>query len=472
MEKSEGAAVSKSGKPITVRSVDSMAPGERLWDGGKGAVSGFYVRYRGDGGKKVYGLVARINGRQRWMTIGEHGSPFTPETARRRANELRGLIANGRDPAAEREQARKTLTVAEIAERFLRERCGCEIDLEPFAFAPSAAASEVAENEAGVALKTRGRKLGKTVKKGTANGYWQMLRAHVVPAIGKLRADTVSVADLAKLHHEMINIPRAANHMLACVSAMTNWAAVRGLWPKGSNPTQGIERYEEKSHERFLRPSEVQALGKALSTLDAEIDAAARGEVERENKHANKAQPRVAVHALAAVRLLVFTGMRPREVLTLKWEHVDVENRVINLKDAKTGDRQVTLGTAALKVLASIPVIEGNPFVIVGNREGQHVASLQHTWETVRKEAGLTDVRLYDLRHSYASTLAKGGAPVYEIQALLGHRNISTSMRYIHLTNDQVRSAADKANASIEAAMQAGTGVRKNVVSIGEKRGS
>jgi integrase len=179
------------------------------------------------------------------------------------------------------------------------------------------------------------------------------------------------------------------------------------------------------------------------------------------------------VHALAAVRLLTFTGMRPREVLTLRWTNVDMENRVINLKDAKTGDRQVTLGTAALQVLANIPVIDGNPFVIVGDRDGKHVASLQHTWETVRNEAGLTDVRLYDLRHSYASTLAKGGAPVYEIQALLGHKNISTSMRYIHLANDQVRSAADRANASIEAAMKHGNAAATaNIVTLDAKRGA
>ena len=116
-------------------------------------------------------------------------------------------------------------------------------------------------------------------KGGTARGYWHLLRAYVVPAIGRLRADCVTIADLAKLHHDMINEPRSANHMLACVSAMTNWAAVRGLWPKAANPTQGIERYEEKAHERFLKPSEVQSLGQALSTLDEEIEAAERGEV-------------------------------------------------------------------------------------------------------------------------------------------------------------------------------------------------
>ena len=208
----------KAGKPITVRSIDAMRPGERLWDGGKGAVSGMYVRFRGQGGKKVYALTARINGRQRWITIGEHGSPFTPETARKRANELRGQIAAGNDPASEREKARQTLTVAEIAERFLRQRCGCEISAEPFRFIPDAVAEandDTAQAEPG---KSRGRKPGKSVKAGTAREYWHLLRAYVMPAIGKLRANAVSIADLAKLNHDMIDTPRSANHMLACVS--------------------------------------------------------------------------------------------------------------------------------------------------------------------------------------------------------------------------------------------------------------
>ena len=381
-------------------------------------------------------------------------------------------IAAGSDPASEREKARQTLTVAEIAERFLRQRCGCEIIAVPFRFIPDAIAEANDDATQAEPGKSRGRKAGKSVKSGTAREYWHLLRAYVVPAIGKLRADAVSVADLAKLHHDMIETPRSANHMLACVSAMTNWAAVRGLWPKAANPTQGIKRYEEKAHERFLKPSEVQALGKALSTLDEEIEAAERGEVARENKHANKSQARVSTYALAAIRLLTFTGMRPREVLSLRWQDVDFENGVINLQDAKAGDRQVTLGTAALQVLRAIPRIEGNPHVIVGDREGQPIASLQHAWETVREIAQLDGVRLYDLRHSYASTLAKGGAPVYEIQALLGHKNIATSMRYIHLTNDQVRSAADKANASIEAAMRFGKNApAANVVSL-SKRGA
>jgi integrase len=436
----------KAAKPITVRAVDALKPGDFLWDGGNEGVSGFHIRCRDK--SKVYGLAARISGRQRWLRIGEHGH-YTPDTARKEARRLLGTISSGGDPASEREKAKRTLTVADVASRFLAEHCGVpDFSVKTFKVAP-----------------------GAPLKPGSARQHWHLLKRYVVPKLGKLRADAVTTLDIAKLHHEMRSTPRAANHMLSCVSAMSNWATRRGLWPKGSNPCEGIKRFEEKSHERFLKPTEVHALGKVLSMLDAEIEAAAVGEVERESKHANKAQARVSPYAVAAVRLLTFTGMRPIEVLTLQWEHVDFENRVINLKDAKTGDRQVTLGTAALQTLSNIPAIEGNPYVIVGDREGGHVASLQRVWAIIRKEAGIEDVRLYDLRHSYASTLAKGGAPVYEIQALLGHRNITTSMRYVHLANDQVRSAADKANAAIEAAMNMGADTTKNVVAMRGKGG-
>ena len=148
------------------------------------------------------------------------------------------------------------------------------------------------------------------------------------------------------------------------------------------------------------------------------------------------------VHAIAAIRLLMLTGCRRNEVMTLRWEDVDLGAGELRLRDAKTGPRVVSLSPAAAEVLAAVPRLADNPWVIVGNRPGQRLSSLDDDWSRIRTRAELEDVRLHDLRHSFASRALSLGESLPVIAKLLGHSQMRSAARYAHLGGDAVKEAA------------------------------
>ena len=160
---------------------------------------------------------------------------------------------------------------------------------------------------------------------------------------------------------------------------------------------------------------------------------------------------RVSAGAVAIIRLLMLTGCRRNEILTLRWEHVDLDAAEIHLADGKTGARTVHLSPSAVRVLDVLPRRHGNPWVIPGNKPGKHMTNIDGAWQTFRARAGLHDVRIQDIRYSFASrALALGeGLPI--IGRLLGHRRIETTARYAHLARDSVREAAERIAVSIAA---------------------
>ena len=160
--------------------------------------------------------------------------------------------------------------------------------------------------------------------------------------------------------------------------------------------------------------------------------------------------------ALTAIRLLLFTGCRKSEILTLKWEHVDLARQCLRLPDSKTGAKVVPLGGPALVVLSEMTRTDGNPYVLCGNAPGRHFVGLPKIWERIRKRAGLGDVRLHDLRHSFASAGAAAGDSLLMIGKLLGHRDPKTTARYAHLADNPLKAAADRISSSIAAGMTAG----------------
>jgi integrase len=198
------------------------------------------------------------------------------------------------------------------------------------------------------------------------------------------------------------------------------------------NPARGIEYYRETARERFLSPEELARLGKALADADAE------GE---------------SPYVTAAVRLLVLTGARLGEILSLEWAHVDLDARLLRLPDSKTGAKTIALPAPAIEILAGLPKQQGNPHVICGARAGERLINLQKPWRRIRKSAGLDDVRLHDLRHSFASVAAAGGMSLPLIGSLLGHKQAQTTLRYAHLGADPRLAAADAVAATIAASM-------------------
>ena len=156
----------------------------------------------------------------------------------------------------------------------------------------------------------------------------------------------------------------------------------------------------------------------------------------------------------AAVKLLLLTGCRRGEIMTLRWEHVDFEHRCLRLPDSKTGAKVVYLNTPALTLIADLPRVEANPHVIPGTRPGQPFIGVDKLWVRVRSRAGMNDVRLHDLRHSFASVGVSGGLSLPLIGALLGHRHTATTSRYAHLSADPIRAANEAVGARIAAALR------------------
>jgi integrase len=232
----------------------------------------------------------------------------------------------------------------------------------------------------------------------------------------------------------MRSTPGAANRVLALLSKMFNLAERWGLRPDHTNPCRHVERYVERKMERFLSPEELARLGAALA-------AAERGETEMPS-------------AIAAVRLLAFTGARAGEVLGLRWEHVDLQSGCLRLPMSKTGRKVIHLNEPAIGVLAELAERKtDNPWVIEGAKPGSPLVNIRKPWHRLREAAGLPDVRLHDLRHSFASVAVAGGLSLPVIGALLGHSQPATTARYAHLAADPLRAAAEAVGTRLGAAM-------------------
>ncbi len=393
---------------ITKRIVDTLKPGQVIWDS---EVKGFGVRCQRKA--KVYILKARAGGRQRWISIGAHGSPWTPDQARTEAKRLLGEIAKGRDPAAIRDAEKRNPTVASFVNAFLVEH---------------------------VEAKRKAK---------TQASYRDLLERLAVPALGRLRVSDVTHADIERLHYSSRSTPYQANRLVAVLSKMFSWAEKHGHRPHNTNPCRHVERFDEVKRERFLSETELSRLAEILSGVE----------------HSNGENP----YVVAAIRLLIFTGARLSEILKLEWAHVDFDHAMLMLPESKTGQRVIYLSAPALEALSTIPRIESNPYVIVGDRPAASLVNLQKPWRRIRKIAGLDDVRLHDLRHSYASIAASGGLSLPMIGKLLGHSQAATTHRYAHLAADPIRAANEAIGARISAAMRGeGNG---EVVSLPKRSG-
>jgi integrase len=299
---------------------------------------GFGVRVL-PSGKRCFIIQYRIGARYRRMSLGSYGV-LTPEQARRQAMKMLSAVKHGEDPAADRKAARSALTVAELAQRFDREHISIRL------------------------------------KPSTAREYRRNLRRFILPALGRLKVQDVTRADIAKFHHDLRHIPYQANRNLEVVSKMFSLAELWGLRPDGSNPRRHIKRYPEEKRERYLTTVELARLGEVLRQVEQEgIESAS---------------------AIAAIRLLIFTGCRLNEIMTLKWDYVDFEGGALHLPESKTGAKIVHVGPPALEVLADIERPFDNPWVITGKLPGARLTDLQRPWRRIRKRAGIDDVRIHD----------------------------------------------------------------------------
>ncbi|MEY9575116.1 integrase [Bradyrhizobium diazoefficiens] len=401
-----------SPRRITKTTVDRLQPGETAWDS---EVRGFCVRkQRRDA---VYALKYRAGGKQRLYTIGLHGSPWTVEKARNEAVRLRGAIADGVDPALLREAMKAAPSFDEFADRYL---------------------SEVSDVHK---------------KATTAREDRRMLKLHARPRFDGRKVSDIDRGDVARLHAALKSKPVMANRVVALISHMLNYAMEKGVRPEGPNPCQRIKRYAEESQERFLTVDELARLGAAIALAESsgiqwEPDPA------KKVKHAPKPENRLAKidqFAAGALRLLLFTGARLREVLHLKWEHIDFDRGLLLLPDSKTGKKAIVLNAPALAVLNGLERV--GEYVIAGEKLDKPRADLKRPWNLVRGAAGLDGLRIHDLRHTYASFGAGGGLGLPIIGKLLGHSQAATTARYAHLDSDPLKRASETIAGQIAAAM-------------------
>lgn len=400
-------------KKITKRVVDAATHADGwIWDT---EVKGFGLRVS-KGGVKSYlvGYRAGAGGRsaqKKRYTFGRHGSPWTPDEARTEAKRLLGQIADGHDPAAERKTKREASNLTELSKRFLSEH---------------------------VEVKCKPR---------TVEEYRRLIELHVRPKLGNKSVPEITRDDIARFHQGLKNTPYQANRTLAVLGKMFEVAELWGICPDGSNPCRRIQKFPEKKRETSLTLEELSRLGIALSEYEG------------------------APYAVAAIRLLTFTGARLNEILSLEWAWIDFERCVARLPDSKTGAKTIHLTPPAVEILKNLDREEKNPYVILGNKPGTHLVDLKRPWDAIREAAGLEHVRLHDLRHTFASVGVMAGMGLPIVGAILGHSQPQTTARYAHLAQDPVNEASAMIAKQIANAM--GNAEQENyVVDINSAKGA
>ncbi len=362
-------------------------------------------------GRKTFVCYHRTeDGTQRKPSLGVYGAITLPQ-ARSLAQDMLGRVRAGQDPSRQRKESRAGATMAELCDRYLKEHA--EIHKKP----------------------------------GSVRVDRTNIEKHVKPAIGTHKVATLSHSDIARLHRDMHEIPGAANRTVALLSKMLNLAEKWGLRTQGSNPTRHLTKYKERKLHRDLTELELARLARVL--VRAETPHAPATLDDGDPVYDMSENPR----AVAAIRLLIFTGCRRNEVLHLKWSEVELERNRLCLEDSKTGAKIIQLNSAAREVIEAQERVPGNPYVFPGIIEGQPVHDINRAWHRIRANAGLQDVRLHDLRHTFATYAAGAGHGLPVIGKLLGHKTQATTHRYADLASDPAQRASEDVGAAISKAM-------------------
>lgn len=315
------------------------------------------------------------------------------------------IADDGGDPATEKTEARQALSISELADLYIKDGPAWKPDK----------------------------------KQSTWDTDATVIERHIKVLIGSRKVHSLTQADVARFQVDVANgksagcyktRPRGlarvrggkgiAARTVAVLGAMLEFGIRQGYLE--SNPARGVSRYKTRKLERFLSNSELTRLGDTLN--------------KAEKAGVNKT-------AIAAIRMLLLTGARKGEILTLKWDWVDFETGYLNLPDSKTGAKRIPLGAPALQLLSARKRESDYVFPSSDDRE-KHFVGLQKIWVKLRKQAALDDVRLHDLRHSFASVGVASGHSLYMIGKILGHKQSRTTEIYAHFQDDPLKMVTDQ----------------------------
>jgi integrase len=386
---------------LTKRAVDALVPPRQsetiIWDAD---LRGFGVRLSSTG-RRTYFVQKRTKaGRQVRHKLGIHGE-LTVDQARAAAIRELGRIADGVDPIEEKRLAREaetkrlaTLTVAQLCDKFMADYV--EVHDRP----------------------------------KTLSDYRLLIEKHIKPRLGAIKVPDLEQEDIAALHRDLKATPYIANRALAVLSKMCSLAWK--TWKmRPDNPVIGLQRYPEEKRQRFLSPAELGRLSDVLTNYPYKISA-------------------------NAIRMLLLTGARKGEVLGMTWEQVESEPQIWIKPAALTKQKalhRVPLSPGAQQLLEDMRRFRkpGEHYVFPGLGPGEHLGDIKKAWASVCRTAGISGVRIHDLRHTYASVLASSGLSLPVIGALLGHTQAQTTARYAHLADDPLREATNRVDAYLTA---------------------
>jgi integrase len=415
---------------INKRFVDSAAAPKdgdtRIWDI---ELRGFMLRISSSG-RKSYCVKYRVNREQRWMTIGEHGLPWTPEEARNRAREVISEATKGNDLSAG-PAARIAAQVAVLQGK------GGKVIAEAMRDATIGALFELYFRE-GPSDKPLKRASSWAVD---ATSY----KRHIKPVLDDMIARDLYPSDLAAWQSAVAagktsadlktgfrgraivtGGPSAAARGMRCLSAMISWAIWREILEV--NPATKVQKLKDNRRERSISTQEAQRLWSVLDEAQAAWV--------------------IAPNYADIIRLIMLTGARRNEITELSWSEVDLERSRLLLPPARTKmgsqnkSRTIILSEQARTILEGLPRL--GPYVFMSQISGKPVVGINKVWLKVREIAGLQDVRLHDLRHSFATFAVEDGASLYLVGRALGHANASSTERYAHPGDTAARIIAEK----------------------------
>jgi integrase len=417
---------------LTKRTLDAAKPAAKdyqVWDT---KVRGLGVRIYPSGVRAFILQYRNAAGRTRKIALGRYGI-ITVDQAREKATKLLGAILDGHDPSQDKRESREAKTVGELADLYLRE--------------------------------------GSVEKPNKKLSSWQTDRSnidrHIRPLLGARLVRGLTQFDVARFQSDVAagktakdekTGPRGraivrggkgiASRVLSVLSAMMTFGEGRGI--VAGNPTKGVEPFRGRKTERFLTDTEVAVLGEALVEMEAD-----------------GSLPWVAG---AAIKLLLLTGARRGEILALRWEEVDRDHGCLRLKDSKTGAKVIRLAAAALSLLTSLP--RSSPWALPAAQGSRHYVGLPKHWDAVRARANaialsqakrngrspeevpsFDDVRLHDLRHSFASFAVQSGGSLFLVGKVLGHKQTRTTERYAHASDEPLLATTELAAQRIALAL-------------------